>query len=350
MDDHDQHHDMPGTGGMDDMEGMPGMDHGPALDPPSGVGDLAALAWPEPWIVVLSAALLIGYALGVVALRRRGVAWPVPCVVAWVGGIVSLLGVTATGVGVYGGVLFSVHMAQHMVLSMFTPILLLAGAPVTLMLRALPAGGAAGGERATWPRRALLRLLHCRFLAVLSHPVVTTGLFVASLYGLYFTPLLDAAMASTTGHSLMLAHFLAVGLLFFGPILAVDPWPHRASPGLRMLGVLVTVPFHAFFGIAVMQATTPLSSGFSEATLALGLDPVSDQTLGGGIAWAFGEIPIVIVAGILLVQWVRDDRRTARRTDRQAARDGDAELHAYNAALARLHTAPPTSPTRGRWS
>ena len=71
--------------------------------------------------------------------------------------------------------LFSVHMSQHMVLSMLMPILLLAGATITLALRSLPAR--------SLPRCGLLRFLHSRVVAVLSHPLLTTALFVASLYG-----------------------------------------------------------------------------------------------------------------------------------------------------------------------
>jgi hypothetical protein len=38
----------------------------------------------------------------------------------------------------------------------------------------------------------------------------------------------------------------------------------------------------------------------------------------------------------LLIQWRRSDQRTARRLDRAAERDEDAELAAYNAMLAEL--------------
>jgi putative copper resistance protein D len=38
----------------------------------------------------------------------------------------------------------------------------------------------------------------------------------------------------------------------------------------------------------------------------------------------------------LLIQWARSDRRTAKRLDRAAERDDDAELVAYNAMLAQL--------------
>ncbi|WP_020392382.1 cytochrome c oxidase assembly protein [Kribbella catacumbae] len=79
------------------------------------------------------------YAIGVAVLRRNGVQWPVGRIISWFAALLTLLAMSCTGVGKLGMMLFSVHMAQHMVLSMLTPILLLLGAPVTLALRALPA-------------------------------------------------------------------------------------------------------------------------------------------------------------------------------------------------------------------
>ena len=65
-------------------------------------------------------------------------------------------------------------------------------------------------------------------------------------------------------------------------------------------------------------------------------DLLGDQRLGGAIAWAAGEIPLGIVIIALLVQWRRSDQRTAKRLDRAADRDEDADLAAYNAMLAEL--------------
>lgn len=70
-----------------------------------------------------------------------------------------------------------------------------------------------------------------------------------------------------------------------------------------------------------------------------GIDPIRDQYLAGGIAWATGEIPALIVALVIAIQWARSDARLARSYDRQAARDGDAELRQYNEHLARLAAA-----------
>ncbi len=318
--------------GMDTMNtGMTGPMWMPMAPP--GLGRL--LAWhpqPLPLEPVLCLLALVLYGWGVWRLRRRGDRWPVTRVLLWTAGVVSVAEVTCTGVGGYGMEMFSVHMVQHMVLSMLSPILLLLGAPVTLALRALPA--ARRGR--TGPRELITRLLHSRFTRVVSSPLFTLPLFIASLYGLYFTALFDFAMHSWLGHEWMLAHFLATGLLFFWPIMGVDPAPHRPSHVMRMLELFIGMPFHAFFGIAVMMANGLMVGFFAHPPAGWHLDPLADQNMGGGIAWAFSEVPTVLVLVALLIQWYASDRRSAARMDRKADRDDDAELNAYNAYLARL--------------
>jgi len=98
------------------------------------------------------------------------------------------------------------------------------------------------------------------------------------------------------------------------------------------------MPFHAFFGIALMMASTPMVTTFEHPPASLGIDALSDQSAAGGIAWAFSEIPSVIVLIALLFQWYGSEQRQARRTDRAADRDGDKELEAYNAYLASLNS------------
>ncbi|MFJ4902053.1 cytochrome c oxidase assembly protein [Streptomyces sp. NPDC088727] len=306
--------------------------HGMNMDlPPFTLGrGLQFSADPIFLIGCALAVLLYGYA--VVRLRRRGDAWPVNRIVFFVIGVLSIALVMCTKLNDYGMVMFSVHMVQHMVISMLSPILLLLGAPVTLALRALPV--ASRGSKG--PRELLLMLLHSRYMKVITHPVFTIPLFIASLYGLYFTPLFDFLMGSTAGHLAMMVHFLGVGLVFFWPIMGIDPGPHRPGYLLRMLELFAGMPFHAFFGIALMMASQPMVEVYKNPSASLGIDALSDQNAAGGIAWAFSEIPSVLVLLALVFQWYRSDQRTAKRSDRAADRDGDQELHAYNAYLASL--------------
>ena len=311
------------------MGDMPGM--GADL-PPLTLGRALAFDPSADWpFVVLCVLMLALYTGGVVRLRRRGDAWPAGRIVAWVLGTVTVFLVTCTRLDAYGMQLLSAHMMQHMVLSMLSPIILLLGAPITLALRALPA---AKGPFS--PRDILVKLLHSRYVQVVSHPAFTIPLFIASLYGLYFTPLFDFLMRSTAGHTLMMAHFLGVGLLFFWPIMGVDPGPHRPGHLMRMLELFIGMPFHAFFGIAVMMASGLMVTSYAHPMASLHVSPLSDQHLAGGLAWAFSEIPTFIVLISLTFQWAKSEERVSRRKDRTADRDGDSELNAYNAYLASL--------------
>ncbi|WP_329023024.1 MULTISPECIES: cytochrome c oxidase assembly protein [unclassified Streptomyces] len=306
--------------------------HGMDMDlPPFTLGrGLQFSADPFFLVGCVLAVLLYGY--GVLRLRRRGDEWPVGRTVLFVVGVLTIALVMCTRLNDYGMAMFSVHMVQHMVISMLSPILLLLGAPVTLALRALPV--APRGTKG--PRELLLMLLHSRYMKIVTHPAFTIPLFIASLYGLYFTPLFDYLMGSTTGHLVMMVHFLAVGLFFFWPIMGVDPGPHRPGYVMRMLELFAGMPFHAFFGIALMMASTPMVEVYKNPPASLGIDALSDQSAAGGIAWAFSEIPSVVVLVALVFQWYRSEQRTAKRTDRAADRDGDQELQAYNAYLASL--------------
>ncbi|MEU3215782.1 cytochrome c oxidase assembly protein [Streptomyces sp. NPDC006971] len=306
--------------------------HGMNMDLPPFTLERGLQFSPDAFFLIGCLLALGLYGYGVLRLRGRGDAWPVGRTVFFFVGVLSIALVMCTKLNDYGMVMFSVHMVQHMVISMLSPILVLLGAPVTLALRALPVAG----RGRTGPRELLLKLLHSRYMRVITHPVFTIPMFIASLYALYFTPLFDFLMESKTGHIAMMVHFLAVGLVFFWPIMGVDPGPHRPGYVMRMLELFAGMPFHAFFGIALMMATTPMVDTYEHPPASLGIDALSDQSAAGGIAWAFSEIPSVLVLIALVFQWYRSEQRAAKRSDRSEERNGDRELQAYNAYLASL--------------
>ena len=274
------------------------------------------------------------YLAGVRRLRRRGDAWPPGRTVAWLLGCLTLLFVTSSGLGRYMPAMFSMHMVAHMLLSMLVPILLVLGGPVGLALRALPA--AARGDPPGM-REWLLVALHSRLSRFLTNPVVATVLFVAGFYGLYLGGLFDTAVGSHMGQVVMNVHFLVSGYLFYWVVIGVDPTPRPIPPLAKVAVVFASLPLHAFFGVVLMSTQKVLGESFYRSLhLSWHTDLLGDQRLGGGIAWAAGEIPLVVVMIALLVQWSRSDQRTATRLDRAADRDEDADLAAYNAMLAEL--------------
>ena len=303
---------------------------GPMPLPPS-VGHLA-WGW-EPTGVAL-AVVGLGFALyvkGLLVLRRRGDAWPVGRTISWMVGLVLIAWAGIGGLAQYSHVLFSAHMVSHMVLSMIAPIFLVLAAPVTLALRTLP-GPRQAGEVS--PRGLLMSFLHSGFARFVTHPLVGPALFVGSLYALYFSSLFGYLMDSHWGHAAMQLHFIAVGALFFYVLVGVDPSPRSLPPLVRFGLLLVTIPLHAFFSIAVMSSKSVIAESYwATIDRPFRTDLLADQYLGGGISWAMGEIPLLVVLGALFVQWIRSDRRDARRLDRAADRDNDADLEAYNAYL-----------------
>ncbi len=279
-------------------------------------------------------ALAVVYLLGVRRLRLRGDAWPVGRTIAWVSGCAVLLIATSSGIGRYAPAMFSVHMGNHMLLSMVAPVLFVLGGPVTLALRALPAAGRADPPG---PREWLLAFVHSPVSRALTNPVVALVLFVGSFYALYFSGLFDAALNYHWAHLAMNAHFVLVGYVFYWPVIGVDPAPRRI-PHLGKLGMMfASMPFHAFFGVILMNEQTVIGEDFYRSLdLPWVGDLLTDQRLGGGIAWASGELPVLLVLIALLVQWARADEREARRSDRRADASGDEDLAAYNAMLRQL--------------
>lgn len=304
-------------------------------------------AWQfDPYLAVAVLVAAALYLYGVQRLRARGDGWSSWRTFSFVGlGLGSIAVATQSFLATYDTTLFSVHMVQHMVLSMVSPIFLALGGPITLALRTL-------GRR---PRRWLLAVLHSRVSKVLTFPPLTWSVFVGTPFALYFSSWYDLTLRNIYFHEVLHVHFVLVGCLFFWPLLGLDPVPGRVPYPLRMLVVLLALPVHAWLGIAIMSSTAVLGGDwYADLGRQWGASPLSDQYTGGGILWASGDLVGLVIFGTLFVQWMRASEREAARADRRldrqerrraaaAAADGDAvdgeysELAAYNEMLARLH-------------
>jgi cytochrome c oxidase assembly factor CtaG len=264
-------------------------------------------------------------------LKRRGDAWPLHRTVLWVLGMLTLFYITNGGVNVYQKYLFSTHMLAHMALTMLVPVLLVPGAPVTLLARAVRKR--TDGSRGA--REWVLLAVHSKIAGILANPFVAAGLFAGSLWVFYYSPIFSWATTDHIGHEWMIVHFLITGYLFVQSLIGVDPVPYRLPYPFRLVLLLGTMAFHAFFGLAIMSGTGLLLADWYGA-MGWGSDALADQQMGGGIAWSVGEIPTVALAITVAVQWSRSDEKESKRSDRHADRTGDAELEAYNARLAAI--------------
>ena len=299
--------------------------------PPFGLGRVVTEAGLAPVPVIVTVWVCGLYLLGVRTLHRRGDRWPLGRTLAFVpAGMGTFLFATASGLAAYDTTLLSVHMVQHMLLSMLVPLMLALGAPVTLALRTLPPR----------PRKALLAVLHSRVAKVLTFPPLTFVLYVTSPWALYFTGWYDASLHSAYVHEMMHLHLVLVGSLFFWPIVGVDPVPGRVAYPFRVLLVVLTLPFHAFLGVTIMGQTELLGGDWypdlHQGPMGDWLPaPEDDQHLAGGLLWGSGDIVALLLVTVLFVQWVRSSMREAEREDRRLDR-----LEAQDAARAAAAGAP----------
>ena len=284
---------------------------------------------PFPFVITVWVVGLYLYAVSV--LRRRGDRWPAGRTVAFcLGGMGVFWFATSSGLAAYDTTLLSVHMVQHMLLSMVVPLLLALGAPITLALRTL----------APRPRGVLLSVLHSRVAKVVSFPPLTFGLYVVSPWALYFSGWYEASLRSAYVHEMMHVHLVLVGTLFFWPLVGVDPLPGRVGYPFRVLLTVMTLPFHAFLGVTIMGQESLLGGDWypslHDGPMGAWLpDPLDDQHLAGGLLWGSGDLIGLAFFVVLFVQWVRSSMREAVREDRR--------LDLLEARAAR-RPVPPTEP------
>ncbi|WP_166974879.1 cytochrome c oxidase assembly protein [Brevibacterium atlanticum] len=287
----------------------------------------------DPLWIAIAAGASIAYLVGFINLRRRGDRWPVLRLISWLVGMAFLVYVTSAGPRVYGEVQFSAHMIEHMLLVMVVPLPMVLGAPITMLMRATKArqDGSVG------VREWVLWLVHTPYLRFFSNPIVASVNFAGSLVVFYYSGIMYYALDTHIGHELMIAHFLGAGYMFGSVLIGIDPGVKRPVYPMRLVMLLVTMAFHAFFGISIMSSHVLIAGDwFGNIGADWGYTAIENQQLGGAIAWGIGEIPTLFVAIMVGLQWSKSSDREAKRIDRREDRTDDAELRAYNEMLASM--------------
>jgi putative membrane protein len=281
------------------------LDHASGQTPLS-VSSLVSEASIEPIAAVAISTSAVLYLLGMHRLELRGRRWHRPRAAAFAAGLIALTFATMSGLVAYESSLFSAHVAQHVLIGMVAPFLLALGAPITLALQA--------SSRTTQVR--ILRILRTTGVRILTHPLVALALFALSLFALYFTPIYEASLGNEVVHQLVHVHFFVAGSVFFWAVVGLDPVSHRIPYGWRVLLVMVTIPFHAFLGLAMMGGDRPIAADhYASIDRPTDASPMADQRTGAGIMWVMGDLTGLIAAGVVMTQWMAHESRRARRAD-----------------------------------
>ncbi|MEV6833964.1 cytochrome c oxidase assembly protein [Streptomyces sp. NPDC051133] len=255
-------------------------DHGAAADAPATAGLVLAL--------LVAAGLYVHLARR--ARRKNPVlGWGRWRTASFLAGVVLLGVALLPPLAPFAHTDFRGHMVQHMLIGMYAPPALVLGAPVTLLLRTLPA---ARGRRLT-------AVLHGRAARTLAHPATALLLSTGSLAVLYFTPLYDVMSRHLWAHWLLHVHFLLSGCLFAYVIAGPDPAPARPGVRTRLVYLGVAVAAHAVLAQLMY-------GGFWVYVHA----PVEQVQGGAEIMYYGGDIAELLLAAALVATWRPAPRRT----------------------------------------
>jgi cytochrome c oxidase assembly factor CtaG len=265
----------------------------------------------DVWLPVILAALVYWKARDIV--DRRHPTNPVPRwrMWSWMAGLGAIVLALASPIEFYDTTLFSVHMIQHLLLTMVAAPLLVLAAPITLLLRV---------SSPEARRRWILPVLHSRIVRVISYPVVAWTLFASVMWLSHFSPLFDAALDDFMLHRLEHALFLGSALLFWWPVVGADPSPHRMGYGARLFYLALGMPLSSFLGLVIFSAGTVLYEHYLTLERDWGPTPLEDQNWAGGIMWVGGDAAFVLALVLMVAAWLRHEERENRREDARLAR------------------------------
>jgi len=296
-----------GLGTLMAMTARTALAHGSGAPQPNELSVLTMWTLdPLPLIATLVAGG--GYLFAVQRVNGGHPRVPIPRwrVAAWLAGLLAIVIALLSAVDVYAGDLLTVHMVQHLLLAMVAPPLLALGAPVTLLLRVVS------------PRvrhRVILPVLHSRLVRVIASPLVAWPLFAIVMWLTHFSPLYNAALEDQTLHVAEHAVYLVSGLLFWWPVIAADPIPHRLGYGARLAYVGLQMPVNAAVGLAIYFAPAVLYPHYATIARSWGPSALTDQQIGGLVMWGVGDLLLLAAVPAIVAAWMRADERRSRRTD-----------------------------------
>jgi putative membrane protein len=248
-------------------------------------------------IAALALALVAGAYLGAARRARR---WPAGRTVSFIAGVAVLAVALASPLAGSAEDRLSLHMVQHLLLTLVAPPLLVLGRPASLLMGAMPHAEA----------RAAAGMLRSPAGRVLASPLVASALFAAVLVGTHVPAVYEATLRSSPLHATEHAAYFWSAVLLWAVVLGSEPLAGSASPLLRILALLFVMPPMALVGLALIGWNGAVYPSYGS---------VGDQHAAGWIMWVGGSA--VVAVATVVAGWHALVREDARQTTREARLD-----------------------------
>jgi putative membrane protein len=191
--------------------------------------------------------------------------------------------------------LFSVHMTQHLLLTLVAPPLMLIGTP-------------------GWMPRPLLRdPVIWRAARFFTNPFVAFALFNINFLVWHLPPFYEATLQNDTIH--ILEHLLFIGTAFLNwwPILSPLPELPRLPAPAQILYLFAQALPATILGAFIVFAPIPLYPTYAAAPNIFGIDPMNDQQFSGLIMWMPGGMVYLLALSIVWFLWIDREEHAERK-------------------------------------
>jgi cytochrome c oxidase assembly factor CtaG len=241
----------------------------------------------EPLFLALCVVLAVAY--GLAARRERPPWWRI---VLFAGGLALIAGALNSPLETIAvHYLLLVHLLQNVMIADWAPPLLILGLTPAMRAAVARRGGAT--------------------LAWVTQPKVALPVWLVGWYGIHLSVFYDFALRNTWALNIEHALLIAIGLVFWWPVLADEP--SSVSVPVKIGYLAAAFVGSAFLGLGLTFSDAPFYDFYEAAPRLWGLSPAQDQNFGGILMNA--EQAAVFLAAILyfLVKLIPEEEHTSSR-------------------------------------
>ena len=209
----------------------------------------------------------------------------------------------------YSGDLFTMHMAQHIVIAIFAAPLILIARPMPAYVWSLPRPLRIGAGAALTRDGITIRVLR-----VFTRPVVSLPLFISTLYAWHIPAAYNGSLENEWLHLFMHFTMFTTAILFWWPIVGPPPIRTQLNHPQRIVYLLLAVTPTALLAAIITLSKDVLYTFYLNSPGHFGWNPVADQSTGGLLMWIPGNLVYLATMMVLFFKWFNEEERKSRRS------------------------------------
>jgi putative membrane protein len=188
--------------------------------------------------------------------------------------------------------LLLIHLLQNVMIADWAPPLLILGLTPLMRRKIARLGG--------------------KWLAWITQPKVALPVWLVGWYAIHLSAFYDVALRNPWLLNVEHAMLIAIGLVFWWPVLAGEP--NEVSVPVKIGYLAVAFVGSAFLGLALTFSSSPFYSYYESAPRLWGLSAEKDQNFGGVLMNAEQSIVFLVAILYFVLQLIPEEERSSTQT------------------------------------